>query len=214
MSSVLSTSAKGATFLILFQIVSRGFTFFINQILLRFLSPDVLGLSAQLDLYSRTVISFARDSVEVAAQRQASDAQVVVNLAYLASAIGLPLAYGLAFLYLRADVPDVPFFREALWIYAASCVVELLAAPAAMVAQQKLLFRVRAQAETVATVGRCLATCAFAMLASRSGVASGVLPFSVGQLAFAATTLGTYAWKMRPIASAEKFSLLPRRING
>jgi oligosaccharide translocation protein RFT1 len=212
--SVLSTSAKGASFLILFQLASRGFTFFINQILLRFLSPETLGLSAQLDLYARTVISFARDSIEVAAQRQANDAQPVVNLAYLAIAFGAPLAYGLASIYLKAEDSGVPHFSSVLWIYAASCVVELCAAPAYAVAQQRLLFKVRASAETVATVFRCLSTCAVAIWASKTNFQAGVLPFAAGQLSFALGTLAIYLFNVAPIAKENKFSLLPTKIPG
>jgi O-antigen/teichoic acid export membrane protein len=212
--SVLSTSAKGASFLILFQLASRGFTFFINQILLRYLSPEILGLSAQLDLFARTVISFSRDSIEVAAQRQANDAQPIVNLAYLAIAFGAPLAYGLASVYLKTENSGVPHFASALWIYAASCIIELCAAPAYAVAQQRLLFKVRASAETVATIFRCLSTCLVAVWASKSGTQAGVLPFAAGQLSFALGTLAVYLFNVAPIARSNNFSLLPRRING
>src|ERR1700742_4140497 len=99
--SVLATSAKGASYLILFQVASRGFTFLVNQVLLRFLSPEVLGLSAQLDLYSITVLFFSRKSIRVACQRQTNSAQTVVNLAYIPITLGVPLAYSLALLYTR-----------------------------------------------------------------------------------------------------------------
>src|SRR4051794_22555687 len=49
--SLLSTSAQGATFLILLQITSRALTFGVNQVLLRYLSPELLGISTQLELY-------------------------------------------------------------------------------------------------------------------------------------------------------------------
>ncbi|KAF2670884.1 Rft-1-domain-containing protein [Microthyrium microscopicum] len=212
--SVLSTSAKGTSFLIIFQLASRGFTFLINQILLRYMSPEILGLSAQLDLYSRTVLSFSKDSIEVAAQRQPKNAQAVVNLAYLSIVFGGPLAYVLAALYLRTEIPHVPYFSQALWVYAISCVVELLAEPAFVAAQQRLLFRVRASAETIATISRCLLTCAVAVVATRLGSAPGVLPFAAGQFAFATMTLVVYAVKIWPVSKAEKFSLFPTYIQG
>lgn len=133
-SSALSKSAQGATFLILLQVGSRALTFIVNQVLLRYLSPEILGISTQLELYAISVLTFARESLRVALQRQRSDneqgeetndavggekipssvatsyepsqrAQEVVNLSYLAIGLGLPLAYILGRLYVRnADV--------------------------------------------------------------------------------------------------------------
>ena len=210
--SILSTSAKGASFLILLQVASRGFTFLVNQILLRFLSPELLGLSTQLELYSITVLYFARESIRVASQRQSKDAQTVINLSYLSIIFGLPLSYVLAVLYLRAEQPSVPYFAEALMIYALSCVVELLSEPGFIAAQQKLLYKRRASAETVATVSRCLFTCGVAIWAHRSGIEIGVLPFALGQLAFSVMLFLCYTVQLWPISNAERFSLLPQQL--
>ncbi|KAH0538484.1 hypothetical protein FGG08_004933 [Glutinoglossum americanum] len=69
-STLLSTSAQGATFLILLQILSRLLTFGVNQLLLRYLSPELLGISTQLELYLISVLYFSRESIRVALQRQ------------------------------------------------------------------------------------------------------------------------------------------------
>lgn len=68
--SVLNRSAQGATFLILLQIASRALTFIVNQVLLRYLTPEILGISTQFDLFAISVLYFARDSLRVALQRQ------------------------------------------------------------------------------------------------------------------------------------------------
>jgi hypothetical protein len=211
--SGLETSAKGASFLILFQVASRGFTFLVNQILLRFLSPEVLGLSAQLELYSITVLYFSRESIRVACQRQSTSTQTVVNLAFLAAIIGAPLAYGLAILYAKAAIPDVPYFVEALVIYGTSAVIELLAEPAFIAAQQMLLFKVRASTETVATVSRCIATCASAILASKKGISAGVLPFAIGQLAYSVALFLLYTIHLSRFATSSQFSLFPKKLS-
>lgn len=59
--------------LVLLQIGSRILTFLVNQILLRFLSPELLGISAQLELYLITILYFSRESVRVALQRQGDE---------------------------------------------------------------------------------------------------------------------------------------------
>lgn len=69
-SSILAKSAQGATFLILLQIGSRALTFIVNQVLLRYLSPEILGISTQLELFAISVLYFARESLRVALQRQ------------------------------------------------------------------------------------------------------------------------------------------------
>ena len=134
---ILARSAQGATFLILLQVVSRALTFIVNQVLLRYLSPEILGISTQLELFSISVLYFARDSIRVALQRQRTlhepqgldgrggehgskvstnvsensvstrRAQEVVNLSYIAVGLGLPLAFIFAKLYIRNASPQV-----------------------------------------------------------------------------------------------------------
>ena len=210
--SILSASAKGATFLILLQVASRALTFAVNQILLRFLSPELLGVSAQLELFSISVLYFARESLRVALQRQAHGTQAVVNLAYLAVVTGLPLTYVLAHLWLRSDTPKVPYFAEALSLYCVATVIELLTEPSFSAVQQKLLYKVRASAESTATLFRCFGTCGSAILANRMGTDIGALPFAIGQLAYALGLLIVYLFNMWPVARDEHFTLRPSRI--
>lgn len=210
--SILSASAKGATFLILLQVGSRALTFAVNQILLRFLSPELLGVSAQLELYSISVLYFARESLRVALQRQAHGVQTVVNLSYLAIVLGVPLIYALAILWLQTEIPPVPYFVDALSLYCFATFIELLTEPAFVAVQHGMLYKVRASAETAATILRCLGTCGSAIWASRTGMDIGVLPFAIGQLAYALALLVVYAIRMWPVSVKEQFSLWPRRM--
>lgn len=211
-NSILSASAKGATFLILLQVASRALTFAVNQVLLRFLSPELLGVSAQLELFSISVLYFARESLRVALQRQAHGTQAIVNLSYLAVFFGTPLACLLAVFWLRSDTPAVPYFVEALIIYCLATFIELLCEPAFSVVQQKLLYKVRASAESTATLLRCVGTCGSAILASRAGLDIGVLPFAIGQLAYALSLLVVYSYKTWPVSKADGFSLFPEQV--
>ncbi|KAF1963376.1 Rft-1-domain-containing protein [Byssothecium circinans] len=211
-NSILSASAKGATFLILLQVGSRALTFAVNQVLLRFLSPELLGVSAQLELFSISVLYFARESLRVALQRQAHGTQAVVNLSYLAVLFGVPLIYGLAIVWLRAETPNVPYFVDALSLYCLATFVELLTEPAFSAVQQRLLYKIRASAESWATLLRCFGTCGSAILASRTGLDIGVLPFAIGQLAYALALLFVYVWKTWPVTRAGNFSLLPKQM--
>ncbi|KAL1845230.1 hypothetical protein VTK73DRAFT_835 [Phialemonium thermophilum] len=73
-SSTSGQAVRGASLLILLQVASRAVTFVANQLLLRFLTARTLGVSAQLEAYYLTVLFFARESLRVAIQRQAGDA--------------------------------------------------------------------------------------------------------------------------------------------
>ncbi|PYH84947.1 Rft-1-domain-containing protein [Aspergillus uvarum CBS 121591] len=69
-SSLLVSPASGTTLLVLVQLTSKIFTFTANQLILRGLPPAFLGIAAQLDLYSITLLFFSRESIRLAIQRQ------------------------------------------------------------------------------------------------------------------------------------------------
>lgn len=72
--SLLSASAAGAAALVLMQMLSRLLTFVMNQLLVQYLSPSTLGVSALLELYMMTVLHFSRESLRMALQRQTDTA--------------------------------------------------------------------------------------------------------------------------------------------
>jgi oligosaccharide translocation protein RFT1 len=257
-SSLLSTSAQGATFLILIQVVSRALTFGVNQVVLRYISPEYLGISTQLELYLISALYFSRESLRVALQRQswshnngkekkptadagrrgakkpatgrekppspepvdadspAGELQTVVNLSYLSIYIGVPLAFALGKIYLRStssEIRETPYFRESLDLYGVAVAFELVTEPAFVVVQHKMLYKTRAMVESVATLVRCLATCAIAMLSSVAGDDAGVLPFAVGQWAYASALFFMYYWQVWNIASDNGFSYVSMPIS-
>ncbi|KAF4548954.1 Rft-like protein [Elsinoe fawcettii] len=248
-TSATSAAAKGATYLIALQISSRALTFLLNQILLRFLTPATFGRAVQLELYSISVLFFARESLRVAVQRvgsstlrdsdQAGDlsknapgekkaakdatkdrsassnaVQTVVNLSYLSLILGTPLAILLGYLAWTglsggAVETATPYIGSAVALYGLAAVIELASEPGFVAAQALLLFKVRAGAEAAATVVKTLSTVGSAVWAHRQGVEAGVMPFAIGQLAFASTLLVYYAFKLNPVRQQHSFSLLP-----
>ncbi|TVY14653.1 Oligosaccharide translocation protein RFT1 [Lachnellula arida] len=238
-SKVSSSSAGGgATILIALQVGSRALTFIVNQILLRYLSPELLGISTQLEVYSISVLFFARESLRVAIQRQtdepengkdkgkkdekvpqghvdgrtaAGKTQAIVNLAHVSIYLGVVFAVILAWLYLRYTDPIVlqtPYFQGAFKLYSIAAVWELLAEPCFVVVQHKSLIKIRGRAEAVATVLRCLMTCGSAIWASRNGVDIGVLPFALGQAMYAVALALVYYGSVWGVSSAGGFNLI------
>ena len=241
-SSLLAKSTNGATLLVLLRIGSRLATFALNQVLLRFLAPEILGISTQLDLFATSILSFACESLRVALQRQRHDdsreaagayskinangqskrspatemgsfgrrAQETVNLSYIAIAIGVPLAYALATIYLNSADPAVlnaPYFNEALHLYIIATILELLNEPSFAIAQQQMLYSTRASAEASATFVKCILTCSLAIWASRNNTQLGVLPFAIGQTAYALVLNGNYLSKVITLAFDNDFSI-------
>lgn len=231
---------RGASLLILLQVVSRAITFVGNQLLLRFLTAQLLGVSTQLEVYYLSVIFFARESLRVAIQRQGSpgpppqtsqtpskgrktdrdvetdepSVQAAINLGYLSTFLGIPLALFFGSLYrssLSSDtLTSTPNLLVSLCIYALAAVLELASEPAFVVAQTRLQFGTRATAESVATFLRCLVTLGSAVWGVSRDL--GVLPFALGQLSYGIGLLGVYVWHGARLARREGFSLLPKRI--
>ncbi|CAK7223639.1 Oligosaccharide translocation protein rft1 [Sporothrix bragantina] len=120
------SAVRGASLLIALQIASRAATFIANQLLLRFLTAQLLGVATQLEVYYLSVLFFARESLRVAIQRQggretkddsekkedkdgkakksssASSSQSAVNLAYVSILLGVLVALLLGQLYLTS----------------------------------------------------------------------------------------------------------------
>ncbi len=230
-------AGSGTLLLILIQVASRGFTFVGNQFLLRFLSPSLLGIAVQLELVSVTSLYFARESLRVALQRQppssvaerqppsgvgkqenlsGNEAQIVVNLSYLAVLLGSVVSTIFGYSYLRGASEEVlgsQYFNVSYGIYAVATLVELLEEPAFVVIQQKALYKDRARAETSAAMARCLSACAIAIVGHLMGLAPSILPFAVGQAAYAVTLLGFYLSPTLRLSKVERFNLVPRPLS-
>lgn len=212
-TDAVSSSARGAGFLILLQISSRALTFALNQLLLRFLSPTLLGASVQLELFVISAHHFARESLRVACQRQPEGGiQAAINLSYLAIAGGIPIVLALAQWYLTTSLPDVPYFVESLRIYQLAAVIELLSEPAFVAVQQNMLYKSRAAAEASAVVLKTLATAGTVLWSQHEQLELGVLPFAAGELAYCSTLTLVYLWQTIPVATNQHFSLLPKSI--
>ncbi|ETS74957.1 hypothetical protein PFICI_13441 [Pestalotiopsis fici W106-1] len=236
-SPAQGSAVRGASLLIILQIVSRAITFIANQLLLRFLTAQLLGVSTQLEVYYLSVLFFARESLRVAIQRQASttttaatpeksadpaakpsgsnESQSVVNVGHLALVLGVLAAVAFGGLYLHYVDPataSVAYLSSSLYIFGLAAIIELLSEPAFVILQHRLRFGPRAAAEAIATFLRCFVTFGAANWAWRSGREMGVLPFALGQLGYGTGLLAVYLWYGWRLAWSEGFSLLPKRV--
>ncbi|RMY96684.1 hypothetical protein D0862_08476 [Hortaea werneckii] len=209
----VSASAKGATFMVLLQIGSRAVTFALNQILLRFLSPQLLGVAVQLELYIISTLYFSRECLRIATQRRSDGGvQAAINLSYLAVAAGLPIGALLAQMYLSTSHADVPYLTTALRINEFTIMVELLSEPGFVAVQQKMLYKTRAAAEASAVVMKTLATASLVFWSRYRSIDIGVLPFAAGELAYSSTLTVVYLWQTSSLARSTGFSLFPQKL--
>ncbi|KAF5587030.1 oligosaccharidyl-lipid flippase [Fusarium pseudocircinatum] len=211
---------KGASLLIILQLASRLITFIANQLLLRYLTAPLLGLSTQLEVYYLSVLFFARESLRVAIQRRDSgsqakeESQAVVNLGYLAIGLGSFVSLGLGWMYLayaNEITLATPYLVESLYIYGFAAMVELLSEPCFVLMQTRLQFGTRAAAESIATFLRCIVVFGSAVWASKHNDI-GVLPFALGQITYGVSLLLVYLVSGYRLASSIGFSLLPKTI--
>lgn len=210
----VSASARGATFLILLQMGSRAITFALNQFLLRFLSPELLGVSVQLELFVISTLYFARESLRIVAQRRSDGGvQASINLSYLAILAGGPIGFTLAQAYLRTDTPDVRYLHVSLKICHFAAMIELLSEPSFVAVQQNMLYKTRASAEGAAVLMKTFATAGLVFWSRYRSVNVGVLPFAAGEFAYGATLAVVYISSVRSVAREKGFSLLPREMS-
>ena len=138
--------------------------------------------------------------------------QTVVNLAYLTILLGLVISVVFGYSYLASAPREALFsahFALSFQIYAFATLVELLAEPAFLFIQQNALYKERARAETAAAMARCLTACVVAALVHRWGWEASILPFAIGQAAYAIVLLALYLLPTVKSARSDKFSLMP-----
>ncbi|EPE04505.1 oligosaccharide translocation protein rft1 [Ophiostoma piceae UAMH 11346] len=232
------SAVRGASLLIILQVASRAATFIANQLLLRFLTAELLGVATQLEVYYLSVLFFARESLRVAIQRQggredtkkkdessssssSSTSQSAVNMAYVSVLLGALVALLLGWSYQTSvqatSIAATPYLFPSLYLYAVASAVELWSEPAFVVLQLRLQFGARAAAESVATVLRCATTLGAAVLSAKAADPQwrniGVLPFALGQLAYGVGLLAVYSWHGIKLARRDGFSLVPKKLS-
>lgn len=224
---------KGASLLIILQVLSRLVTFVANQLLLRYLTAPLLGLSTQLEVYYLSVLFFARESLRVAIQRQGTaaaagetrkderatarkESQAVVNLGYLSIALGGVVSVGLGWTYLASageSALETPYLVQSLYLYGTAAIIELLSEPCFVLMQTRLEFGTRAVGEGIATFLRCIVVFGTAVWASKQHLDLGVLPFALGQLSYGIALLLVYLVSGYQLSSSIGFSLFPKAVS-
>jgi len=219
--SLLSKSLASASSLVLLQLFSRLFTFALNQVLVRLVSPQVFGTAAiQFELLLSTILFLSREGVRNALLRvkapsqkdnegpsskgkeknitvvaRDTDATLIANISLLPVLLGIPTTLLTTLLYIRSSSTQTSsqsHFHLSVTIYALSAFLELLSEPLYIRAQNELRFDVRVKAEGKAVVAKTATT--FLVLAmTRGGEEWALVAFASGQMVYAGVLLGEFA---------------------
>ncbi|KAI8983523.1 Rft protein-domain-containing protein [Pilobolus umbonatus] len=197
-SNLLSSTAKGASYLIMLQFVSRILTFSLNQIVLRFISAETLGIaSVNLELLASTILFISREGFRSALIRTSGDnnthskntssstQQQIINLAYIPTFIGLLMTLLTCSYYLstitESDSLKYPHYRTSVVLYGIGSFIELLVEPLFILALNNLYFKLRVSIEGVAVFLKCTVTFCFTLY---GGKEYSILSFALAQLSY------------------------------
>lgn len=211
-----NTALRAVSQLVGLQLFSRGFTFALNQALIRVASPEVFGTATvQFELLLSTILFLAREGVRNALLRSSTaptlssprgddeaNAAKVANVATIPVMLGGPLALlaTLAY-YVLADhsTRSQPHFSLAITLYAIAAFLELLSEPLYIRALSELKVHVRVRAEASSIVAKAIGS---VLLITILDSEWSLVAFAGGQLAYGAATLGIFA---REYGSSSRF---------
>ncbi|CAG8472075.1 6703_t:CDS:2 [Paraglomus brasilianum] len=208
---ILKSSAKGAYYLVLLQLLSRLLTFALHQVILRYTNPRTFGIAAvQLELLLATILFLSREGFRCALLRDATVResndkksekaarqdriyantskgviQKITNLSYVSIPFGVVLSVLACVFYLyfaTEEAIEAPYYTTSVILYGLSALGELLIEPLYIAATNNLMFTVRVRCEGVGVVVRCIITL---LLTLMGAPADGKGENKYGVLAFA-----------------------------
>ncbi|ANZ77750.1 BA75_04900T0 [Komagataella pastoris] len=159
-----SKSASGASFLMMTQLSSKLCTFFINQLLMSYISARILGTTSYIDFLVATSLFFSREAVRLSCQRiklpKEKAYQAIFNLSLIPLMIGVPFSSILIYTqFIRQQNPAIlqsPLFRYSVGFMWLSVIIELLSEPLYNINQYDLDIKKRSKIEGFANVFKCL----------------------------------------------------------
>lgn len=222
------TASRGASLLMLVQMISKFLTFGLNQLLVRLVSPTLFGTAAYLELLYSTTLFFSREAERLSIQRTNANKnpekihQSIVNFGIVTLIIGLPIStvfmasqfYGTTY----QEITSVAnYFGYTVGLYWLLILVELAIEPIYSLNQYSLNFGKRSKYEGTAVLMKCLSTVSVVVFTSKyvtdvyqkNGIL--LLAFGIGQFLYSATLFICY---FRDIRNFPNIRLWPTLISG
>lgn len=219
---ILDKSTSGATFLMMGQLFTKMITFVLNNVLVRFLSPRIFGITAFLEFILGTVLFFSREAVRLSTLRikdhedevhdvdenskgRSHVLQTAVNFGHISLWIGFPLSIVLMtwqYRNINDYFTNLPYFTLSIFLIWLSIIFELLSEPLFIVNQFMLNYAKRSQFESAAVTSGCLVNFGVVMLFEKftsssvrteaSREGTAILAFALGKLAHSVALLACY----------------------
>ncbi|KAJ7090353.1 Rft protein-domain-containing protein [Mycena belliarum] len=189
--------------LIWLQVLSRGFTFLLNQALFRLASPRAFGTAAiQFEFISSTILFLSREGVRNAllrVKRSQDGSWNAGNLGFLPITIGIPLALATSFGYAHLAAQETRSqsgFYGAIAVYAFAAVVELWCEPMHNQAMAESKTHIRVRAEGLGVMSKTLVTFIVLLYDSKAEMDGflALMAFAMGQLSYSLCLLLVYLW--------------------
>lgn len=231
---MLEKSTKGATFLMMGQLITKMTTFVLNNLLVRFLSPRIFGITAFLEFIVGTVLFFSREAVRLSTLRikdssedekgrsRSDILQTAVNFAHIPIWIGAPLSIVLTswqYRNLNSYFVALPYFTWSMLLIWTSIVIELLSEPFFIANQFLLNYGTRSRIESISVTFGCVVNFTVIMAfekwsgtadenseSMREGIA--ILAFALGKVSHSVVLLLYYFYDYKKhFASKRLFSV-------
>ncbi|KAF7294685.1 Oligosaccharide translocation protein RFT1 [Mycena indigotica] len=183
------------------QVISRAFTFILNQSLLGLASPGAYGTAAiQFELISSTILFLSREGVRNALLRvnRAKDGSWNVgNIVFLPLSLGVPLAVATSLGYVRLAAQETksqPGFYTGIALYALAAVLELWCEPMHNHAMAEMKTHIRFRAEGSGVMAKTVTTFLVLFYDSKAGMngALALVAFAWGQLSYSFCVMAVY----------------------
>ena len=206
-SSLQGRAVSGAKYLISSQLLTRIFTFSLNTVVLRHVSPEVFGAAFQLQLITNLTLYFSRESVRRTFARSGEkDGNVLAWMAVFP--IGMIASMIVGWFWLNgssADELNVEHFTSSVLLTLFANLVELLGEPAYVHGAQELNFRQRFFVESGSVLCMCVV-----LFFSVVFFKLQLLGWALGQLAF--SLFSSIAYYVAFVSQNDWKKVLPSRL--
>lgn len=201
-------SVRGITNLIIVQVITKLFTFVLNQLIIRYLTPTIIGITSYLDFIYSTVLFFSRESLRLSIQRIKDDKggnanQKVVNFGCLGLIISIPILlitgyWQMNYSMISTTLFQLPFHKLVVLLVLLLIVLELFTEPVYCLYQFQLDFSKRSKFEGLAILIKCVVTFASVMIVKKYSTnekyftGSAICGFALGQFSYSLTLFVCY----------------------
>ncbi|CAI5755844.1 unnamed protein product [Candida verbasci] len=206
---------KGISSLIVVQVLTKLFTFILNQLLIKFITPEIIGISSYLEFIYNSILFFSRESVRLSVQRIKNDKRVfqkVVNFGFIPLLISIPIIGIITIQSMYSNniqnLITLPYWKVIISTYLVSVYLELVIEPIYCLYQYQLDFAKRSKFESIATFMKCITTFASIIVFSRYALSEirtsvFILSFGIGQLLYSITLFILYSYSFLSFKQVE-----------